>query len=99
MRRTFSVRVRSISASSTLALSVGADPHPFLLGMAICTSAGFSTPWAHESTLLVFGPGRYQMKHYLALGIPFTVISWLVTITVLPARPESSLLMISTRKC
>jgi di/tricarboxylate transporter len=67
-----------------LALSSGANPTPFLLGMAICTSAGFSTPWAHESTLLVLGPGRYEMRHYLALGLPFTAITWIVTVVVLP---------------
>jgi di/tricarboxylate transporter len=67
-----------------LAIISGANPAAFLLGMAVCTSAGFSTPWAHESTLLVMGPGRYEPKHYLSLGIPFTVITWAVTSLVLP---------------
>ncbi len=67
-----------------LARAAGADPEPFLLGMAICTSGGFCTPWAHESTLLVFGPGRYRMSHYLALGLPFTLITWVVTALVVP---------------
>jgi di/tricarboxylate transporter len=67
-----------------LARATGADPMPFLLGMAVCTSGGFCTPWAHESTLLVFGPGRYRMAHYLALGVPFTLITLGVTAVVVP---------------
>ena len=40
-----------------LAVSVDAQPLPFLLGMALCCSAGFATPVAHECTLLVMSPG------------------------------------------
>ncbi|MBK7641890.1 MAG: SLC13 family permease [Planctomycetes bacterium] len=67
-----------------LAVASGSSPVPFLLGMAICTSAGFSTPWAHESTLLVFAPGRYKARDYFVQGFPFTVITWLVTLLVVP---------------
>ncbi len=67
-----------------LALSSGANPMPFLLGVAICTSAAFMTPVAHESTLLVMGPGGYRFRDYLRLGTPLAVITWLVTVAVLP---------------
>jgi di/tricarboxylate transporter len=67
-----------------IALSAGCRPMPFLLGVAICVSAGFVTPVAHESTILVMGPGRYRFRDYVILGVPFAVLTWLVTSLLLP---------------
>jgi di/tricarboxylate transporter len=62
----------------------GADPRPFLIGVAVCVSAAFMTPVAHESTILVMGPGRYRFRDYLVLGAPFAALTWLVTTLVVP---------------
>ncbi|HED65886.1 MAG TPA: SLC13 family permease [Planctomycetes bacterium] len=67
-----------------LALSVGADPRAFLLGMAITCSAGFATPMAHECTLLVMAPGGYRFRDFLVLGVPLALITWGVTSFLLP---------------
>jgi di/tricarboxylate transporter len=67
-----------------LALAAGADPKAFLLGAAMCASASFMTPVAHESTILVMGPGGYSFKDYTKLGTPLAVITWIVTVFVLP---------------
>ena len=67
-----------------VARASGCDPAPFLLGVAICVSAAFVTPIAHESTILVMGPGRYRFRDYVVLGAPFAVLTWLVTVLVLP---------------
>lgn len=67
-----------------LALASGCHPEPFLLGVAICVSSAFVTPVAHESTILVMGPGRYRFRDYTVLGAPFAVLTWLVTSMVLP---------------
>ncbi|HEX5053128.1 MAG TPA: SLC13 family permease [Planctomycetota bacterium] len=67
-----------------LAVASGCEPAPFLLGVAICVSAAFVTPMAHESTILVMGPGRYRFRDYVVLGGPFAVLTWLVTSLVLP---------------
>ncbi len=67
-----------------LAVSSGADPLPFLLGVAICVSTAFMTPMAHESTILVMGPGRYRFRDYLVMGTPYAVLTWLVTAVVVP---------------
>ena len=47
-------------------------------------SAAFVTPMAHESTILVMGPGRYRFRDYVVLGAPFAAITWLVTVLLLP---------------
>jgi di/tricarboxylate transporter len=60
-----------------------ADPKPFMVALAICISTSFCTPVAHETTMLVMGPGRYRFKHYLSIGSGMAVIAWLLT-TSLP---------------
>lgn len=67
-----------------LALAAGADPMPFLLGTAICASASFMTPVAHESTILVMGPGGYAFKDYTRLGTPLALITWIITVFCVP---------------
>ena len=67
-----------------LAVAAGAEPMPFMLGTAICASASFMTPVAHESTIIVMGPGGYSFRDYAKLGTPLTVITWLVTVFALP---------------
>jgi len=70
------------------AVAVRADcrPEPFVLGVAICISAAFVTPIAHESTILVMGPGKYRFRDYVRLGLPFAVITWLLTSWLLPLQ-------------
>jgi len=60
------------------------DPKPFMVGLAICISTSFCTPVAHETTMLVMGPGRYRFKHYLSIGSGMAVIAWLLTTFVTP---------------
>ncbi|CAN5253261.1 SLC13 family permease [soil metagenome] len=67
-----------------IAQSTGMEPKPVMIALAICISAGFSTPVSHESTILVMGPGRYQFKHYLAIGSVLAVITWAVATSLTP---------------
>jgi di/tricarboxylate transporter len=61
-----------------------ADPKPFMVGLAVCISTSFCTPVAHETTMLVMGPGRYRFKHYLSIGSGMAVIAWLLATFVTP---------------
>ena len=78
--------VAVVLAPIAYALAVAADcrPAPFLLGVAICVSSAFVTPVAHESTILVMGPGRYRFRDYVVLGGPFAILTWIVTTVTLP---------------
>jgi di/tricarboxylate transporter len=67
-----------------MAKETGVDPKPFLVGLAICVSSGFCTPVAHESTILVMGPGRYQFKHYLQIGGMMAFLTWLIATLLTP---------------
>jgi di/tricarboxylate transporter len=67
-----------------IALQAGLDPKPFLVGLAICVSAAFCSPVAHESTILVMGPGQYQFRHYLKIGGAMAILTWLLATWVTP---------------
>ena len=67
-----------------IAREAHANPKSFLVGLAICISTSFCTPVAHETTMLVMGPGRYRFKHYLAIGSGMAIIAWLLTTVVTP---------------
>lgn len=67
-----------------VAKETGADPKPFMVGLAICVSSAFCTPIAHESTILVMGPGRYEFKHYLRVGGLMALLTWLVATLITP---------------
>jgi len=62
----------------------GTDPKPFMIGLAVCISTSFCTPVAHETTMLVMGPGRYRFKHYLTMGTGMAIVAWLIATYVTP---------------
>jgi len=67
-----------------VAMETGADPMPFMVGLAVCISSAFCTPVAHESTILVMGPGRYRFKHYLQVGGAMAFLTWLISTLLAP---------------
>lgn len=52
-------------------------PEPLMVALAVTVSAGFATPFAHESTLRVMRPGRYRVRDYLTLGSALAAITWI----------------------
>lgn len=67
-----------------VAVATGVDPKPFMVALAVCVSASFCTPVAHESTILVLGPGGYRFRHYLQLGSVLAVLTWLLALLITP---------------
>jgi di/tricarboxylate transporter len=67
-----------------VAVETGVNPKPFMVGLAICVSSAFCTPVAHESTILVLGPGHYRFRHYLQLGSILALTTWLLGALLTP---------------
>jgi di/tricarboxylate transporter len=63
---------------------VGSDPHALLMAVAVAASAGFLTPVAHQSNVLVMGPGGYRFGDYFRVGLPLDLLVFAVTLLVLP---------------
>ena len=67
-----------------VAVGSGVDAKPFMVGLAVCVSSAFCTPVAHESTILVLGPGGYRFRHYLQLGSVLALLTWLLATLITP---------------
>jgi di/tricarboxylate transporter len=63
---------------------MGIDPHSAMMAMSIAASASFTSPISHPANLLVMGPGGYQFKDYIKIGVPLTIVVLLVTMLLLP---------------
>ncbi|MEL7448913.1 MAG: SLC13 family permease [Pseudomonadota bacterium] len=69
-----------LTASNTLGIS----PEPGMMAIAIAASASFASPVSHPANLLVMGPGGYKFADYFRVGIPLTLVVFLVTVIFLP---------------
>jgi len=76
------VLVFPIAVSSAAALDV--DVMPFAVCVCVAASAGFATPFAYQTNLMVYGPGGYKFTDYLKLGIPLSLIFMVITILITP---------------
>jgi di/tricarboxylate transporter len=67
----------------SLGAGAGLDPRPLVLAVALGSSVAFATPVAHQSNLLVMGPGDYRSSDYLRVGVPLTVVALVVVVGTL----------------
>ena len=71
-----------------IVLSASADmgiaPQTVMMAIAMAASASFTSPISHPANILVMGPGGYSFSDYLKLGIPLTVIVFIVVMLLLP---------------
>lgn len=66
------------------AWSVGVDPRAFVMGVAIAASNSFLFPIGHQASVLVYGPGGYRFFDYAKVGLPLTVLIWILMMIFLP---------------
>ncbi len=66
------------------ALSLGADPRPFVLAIVIGASTSFLTPVGHQSNILVMQPGGYRFTDYTKVGAPLNVVLLIAIMIFLP---------------
>lgn len=57
-----------------VATKMGANPDPFLMGVAVAASCAFLTPIGHKNNTLIMGPGGYRFGDYWRLGLPLEII-------------------------
>lgn len=63
--------------------SLGLDPRPLVLAVAVASSVAFATPIAHQANLLVMGPGDYRSTDYLRVGLPLTLVAFVLLVLAL----------------
>jgi di/tricarboxylate transporter len=62
---------------------LGTDPRGIVMAVAIGCSTAFLTPISHSANLLVMGPGGYRFKDYARVGLPLSLILFVVLMPVL----------------
>ncbi|MGP5581736.1 SLC13 family permease [Glutamicibacter arilaitensis] len=65
--------------------TVGANFMPFAITVMMAASASFIIPIGYQTNLMVMGPGGYRTSDFIRLGIPMSLVTALVTLTVVPA--------------
>jgi di/tricarboxylate transporter len=66
------------------ATQIGADPRALAMGVALATSMAFLTPLGHPVNILMVGPGGYKFSDFFRVGLPLTILLFIVTMLVLP---------------
>lgn len=64
--------------------SLGANFMPFGVAIALAASGGFAIPSGYQTHMMVNGPGGYQFKDWLKVGLPMDALVMIVTIAVTP---------------
>jgi len=66
------------------ATEMGISVYPLMMAIAISSSAAFLSPVGHPANVLVMGPGGYKFSDYFKIGLPLTLIIFLVVMLILP---------------
>ena len=66
------------------AVQIGVDPRAMAMGVALATSMAFITPLGHPVNILMMGPGGYRFKDFFKVGLPLTVLLFIIVLVTLP---------------
>jgi di/tricarboxylate transporter len=64
-------------------MELGADPRAFAMMVAVAASCSYLTP-LEPSCLMVYGPGKYRFSDFFKVGMPLTVLIYLIAILLVP---------------
>ncbi len=57
-----------------IANTLGVNPDPFLMSVAVAASCAFLTPIGHKNNTLIMGPGGYRFSDYWRMGLPLEIL-------------------------
>ncbi|CAI8333002.1 MAG: Sodium-dependent dicarboxylate transporter SdcS [Opitutia bacterium UBA7350] len=67
-----------------VALALGVDPRPFVIGTCVAASASFATPIGYQTNTYIYGVGGYKFKDFTKVGLPLNIICCAVTVLLVP---------------
>jgi di/tricarboxylate transporter len=68
----------------SIAQQLHVDPEAFVIAVLFGANMSYATPMAYKTNLLVMNAGGYQFMDFVRVGIPLTIIVWLVLSFLLP---------------
>lgn len=66
------------------ATHIGIDPRSLVMAVALGTSMAFITPLGHPVNILVMSAGGYRFQDYVRVGLPLTLILFVLILVLLP---------------
>jgi di/tricarboxylate transporter len=68
----------------SVAYQLGISPEPFVLAVIFGTNMSFATPIGYQTNLLIMSAGGYRFSDFMRVGVPLTIIMWLIFSFTLP---------------
>ncbi len=65
------------------AQKLGVNPRTFAMTITIAASCSFITP-LEPASVLVYGPGRYRFIDFIRVGLPLTIVAFIISILLIP---------------
>ncbi|MEE8370718.1 MAG: SLC13 family permease [Sphingomonadales bacterium] len=62
----------------SIARGLDLDPMVFVVAVIFAANSSFATPMGYQTNLLVMGPGHYKFRDFLIVGIPLSLLIWIV---------------------
>lgn len=66
------------------AATLGVDPRPFVIGVALSASLSFLTPIGYQTNMLVYALGGYRFTDFARLGAPLTILCLVLQLVLIP---------------
>jgi di/tricarboxylate transporter len=60
------------------------NPRPFAIAVAIAASMSFITPIGYQTNLMVYGPGGYRFSDFARIGVPLSIVTFIVSMLLIP---------------
>ncbi|MFO6423662.1 SLC13 family permease [Motilimonas sp. KMU-193] len=58
----------------SIPVGYGVDPSAFIMAVIFAASCSFVSPYGYQTNLMVYSAGNYQLKDYLRIGIPISIV-------------------------
>ncbi|MCE2570828.1 SLC13 family permease [Motilimonas eburnea] len=58
----------------SIPVGYGVDPTAFIMAVIFAASCSFVSPYGYQTNLMVYSAGNYQLKDYLRIGIPISLV-------------------------
>jgi di/tricarboxylate transporter len=68
----------------SVAYQLGVSPQPFVLAVIFGANMSFATPIGYQTNLLIMSAGGYKFSDFLRVGLPLTVIMWIMFSFTMP---------------
>lgn len=68
----------------SVAHAMDLDARPLVVAVMFAASASFSTPIGYQTNTYIYGAGGYKFTDFTRVGIPLTIILWVISVILIP---------------